>query len=590
MAGQYQTFMDGVEQVGTPNAARVARAQLAVRVERPKEPTINIPAWNDVVRTGPRTTVTPEDWAIQKHFERAGLRSPLSSDVQEAIAARREMSRRMRNSAIPEYQQGVAAMATAVDNVQDAALTASVAARVAIPLLGKIGPWLAPAVLALGNIATLLNWIGLGIFAFGVGYALACQGPRAALAQAAVPKLAGFGFKGLRAVLPRMRGMPMTGYDNWQKGHIAAAMFGSPAGRALTNTRASRWARMQIGFGEALQAAQVAADLTGYGLSLGAVMGFAGETTYGAVRRMQGEKVGVRSPKINHALAELLLPTASQLGIGAAWHREQCCRALASAPFILRDPETWGDTLYGLTWLVVYVSVEPLMWDTQGIAWRELMIENAVATWTPWETRDPITRGILSEQGIDPDTEQRWPIPGAPREITTAQLVLEIGPEISRALTRWLDAAPLDPWRRFVAEMSMRVTERLWFWLEGSPWFPRWQLAPQTAVIESLLIASRWPIASDPPEALTRAWAACEQYITETGRKWIDQPTLDKLWADAGSPLLRLLPDTAPIPPEWFLPWDHKTGQPGDVGAGATIDQARAALEQLRGQQGRNQP
>jgi hypothetical protein len=577
--------MKGIDQVGTANAAKLARGELAVRVDRPKQPTINIPAWNDIIRTGPRTIVTEEDWRVQKHFERAGLPSPLSTDVQSAIADRRKMSDRIRNSALPEYQQGITTMITAVDNVQDAALTASVAGRVLIPALGRLGGYLAPAVLALGNFATLFNWLGLGVYYFGLLYALACKGPSAMKAQAVVPGLAGAAFKGLRGILPRMRGIPQPSPSRWQKGGAAAMMWGTTSGRALTNMRASRWSRMRITFGEALQAAQVASDLTGYGLSLGAMMGFIGETTYSAIRFTQGERVRVRSPHVNHLFAELVLPHVANLGRGAAWHREQCCRALASAPFILRDPELWGETLYGLTWLVVYTAVEPLTWDTQGLKWRELVIDNAVAEWTPWDMRDGVSRGIAQEQGVDPDRPAGWPIPGNPHAITTAELVLELGPQCARALDRWTAAAPLDPWRRFVAELAMKTTERLWTWLEGSPDFPQWELAPATAVFESLFKASRWPIVSDPPERLTRAWAASEQYIRDTGRKYIDQAELDAIWERAGTPLLRLLNDQADVPPEWYVPWDPETGEAGNVAYGETVATARARLEEIHRQQ-----
>jgi len=552
-----------------------------VRVEPGKEPQISIPAWQDIVRLGPRVTVTPEDYAIQRHYERAHIPSPLAPEIQSEIAARREMGRRIRNSAIPEYEQGVTQMLTAVDNVQDAALTASVATRVIMPVLGQFGAWLAPAVLALGKIAGLLNWLGLGLFAFGVAYALACKGPKAAVAQASVPALAGYLFKGIRAVLPRMQGIPHAPPGQTQKGRMAAMMFGSPEGRALTNNRGSRWGRMRIGFGEALQAAQVASDLTGYGLSLGALMGFVGETTYGAARASQGEKVRIRSPAVNHAFREIVGPRVAHLGRAAAWHHEQCARALASAPFILRDPEMWGDELYSITWLVVYTSIEPLMWDTHQLRWRETVIDHLPAEWTPWEVRDPVTRGNLQDMGIDPDAPGRWPIPGSPLTITTERLVLELGPECSQALMRWLYAAPEDPLRRFVAELSMRVTERLWYWLEGHPHWPEWQLSPTTAVWESLWKANRWPIVSDDPDRLLAAWAASEQYVRDTGVKYIDAPILDDIWEKAGTPLLRILGDTAELPPEHLVPWTLATGESSDVAFGTNLQDAQTRLNTL---------
>jgi len=577
---QYQRFIKGIDQVGNPNAARLVRSQAKVRVDPGKNPEISLPAWNDIVRTGPRVPVTDEDWNIQRHFEQAKLHSPLAPDVQDEIGRRRESARRMRNSAIPEYQQGVTTLVTVVDNVQDAALTASVATRVAIPALGRFGPYLAPATLALGQIASLLNYLNVGLFHFGALYALACQGPKAAVAQYSVKNLAAGLFGTVHAILPRTRGIPAPRPGQWQKGRMAAMMAGTPAGRALTNSRGSRWGLARVTFGEGLQAAQVAADVTGYGLSLGAVMGFIGETAYGAERALRGEPVRVRSPKVNHVFAALIHERVKQLGAGALWHREQCARALAAAPFVLRDPDTFGDELYGLTWLTVYVAVEPLMWDTQGIPWRDAVIDALPARWTPWDVRDRVSRGILEEQGADLEQPGRWPIPGAPYELEAQQLTDDIAHEVSRQLTRWLDAAPLDPWRRFVAEMSMRVCERLWWWLEGYEWFPRWQLTPTAAVWESLWQADRWPIVSDPPERIAAAWAASEQLVKDTGRKYLDVEQLDQVWAEHGSPLLRILPDAASVPPEHLAPYDPETGQPGDAAYGPDVTTARERLTQ----------
>jgi len=194
---EYRRALAHIEQAGVAQARRLARARTMVRVDQAGKPGIRVPAWDDIVHVGPRTIVTPEDRAIQRDFQRRGIPSPLAPDVQLELARRQELARHIQNSPVPEYQQGVQAAMSAVDNVQDAAVTASVAARVSIPLLGQLGTWLAPAVLALGQIATLLNWVAGGLYAFGIAYALACQGVGAAFTQASVPAFAGFLFKGV---------------------------------------------------------------------------------------------------------------------------------------------------------------------------------------------------------------------------------------------------------------------------------------------------------------------------------------------------------------------------------------------------------
>jgi len=408
-----------------------------------------------------------------------------------------------------------------------------VASRASIGILGRFGTWLAPAVLAFGKIASVTNWLAWGLQALGMLYALACGGPRQLAAQYSGAALANSAFQGIRAILPRRKGIRTPAPGQWQKGKMAAAMMGSPEGRMLTNTRTSRWAKIRPTFGEALQVAQTAYDATGYGLVLGAIYGFTAETAYTTARAERGEPVRPRSPQVNHDLQRILAPHLAVLSNAALWHREQCARAIAAAPIILRDPETFGEDLYALTWLTYYVSLEPLMWDVQGISWRETVIAGLPAAWTVWDVRDEVTRDALTDAGTEPDALARWPVAGAPLELTSDQLTLEIGPEIARALRRFLHQDETDPLRRFVAEVSMRVCERVWWFLEAADDYPTWELSPAAAVIESLVQADRWPIASDPADALLAGFRNSEAYVRDTGRKYIDVETLDKIWAGA---------------------------------------------------------
>jgi hypothetical protein len=581
LPAQYDRFLKGIDQLGAVNSARELRSQARVRVEPGKEPRISIPGWDDIVRTGPRVPVTDEDWKIQRHFERANLPSPLAPAIQEEIKHRRELAQKIRNSATPEYQQGISTMLTAVDNIQDAALTASVTVRITMPVLGGIGPYLAPALGALGTIGTFLNWVAGGLFVLGVAYAAACQGPKAALAAASVPALAGFMFRGIAALLPRSRGIPHPIPGQADKGITGMRFHGIADGKIARSPGGTRWGRMRITFAEALQVAQTSADMTGYGIALGAIMGMISETAYSTTRRDQGYNVTIRSPKVNHDFAKILAPHIAILGPGAAWHREQCARALASAPLILRDPDTFGDTLYGLTWLTVYVSVEPLMWDTNGLHWRETVIDGLPASWYPWSPRDETTRGILEETNTNPDELSVWPVPGAPHALTTEQLVLEIGPEISRELIRWLSIKPDDPWRRFVSELSVRVCERLWYWLEATNEYPRWSLAPHSAVWESLIQADRWPIISDDPNAMMAAFRDCELEVINTGRAIIDTLRLDEIWEARGVPLLRIGTPDDQMPFEHFAPHDPNAPPTPDVAFGRDVSEAREKLRQL---------
>ena len=582
-AQQLRKFLEGLDQVGTINAPRLQRAELQrrVQVDPAKQPQISLPHWDDVVRLGPRPVVTREDYELHKHFTRAGLPSPLDPALVQEIANRKAMMQRINNSAIPEYQRGVSTMMTVVDNVQDAALTISVAARISMTALGRFGSWLAPAVVGFGAAAVALNWLGLALTIFGVGYALACQGPRDALSQYRANAMAGFLFTGLRKVVPRLAGVPTPFPTAGSKGRHGVATFGVPSGREVQNRRASRWAKAMPSFGELLQAGQVAYDHTGYGLALGAIMGFSSETAYAQARRAQGESVTVRSPEVNHVLELLLRSTLAGYGRGALWYRQQCARAVASAPFVLRDPWSWGDELYALTWVAFYACLEPLMTDLEGLAWREPVIQHLrSAAWTPFADPDAVSVGLLEELELD-QAEPLWPIAGNPRELTAERLVVELGKEVGDALRRWLEENPLDPLRRFVAELAMNCTERVWYWLEGASDWPAWKLSPFSAVWESMFLGSRWPILSDPIERIQAAWAASEQYARDTDEHLIPVDVLDRIWTDAGTPLLRLRPGDGAMPLETFLPVDEATRSTAEVAFGRDVAEARRRLAEL---------
>lgn len=583
LASQLHRFLEGLDQVGTPNAPRLQRAELAraVRVDPGKQPRISIPHWDDVIRLGPRETVTREEYDLHRHFVRHGLTSPLSPDKQQAIADRKAMFERINNSAIPEYQRGVATMATVVDNVQDAALTIAVAGRIGMTALGRVGTWMAPAVAAFGRLALALNWLGLAVQLLGVAYALVCQGPRDAVSQARSQALAGLLFTGVRKTIPRLSGLPTPVPFAGSKGRHGVATFGVPSGRTVANRRASRWAKAMPSFGELLQAGQVAYDHLGYGLALGAVIGMSSETAYAQARLAAGEKVTIRSPDVNHALALLLRSRLAGMNRGALWWRWQCARAVGSVPVILRDPWSFGPELYALSWIVFYAGLEPMMTDLEGLPWRELVIARlSTAAWTPFPDPDPVTAQLLAELELD-QAPAVWPLSGNPRELTAERLVVDVGKEIGDALRRWLEEDPLDPLRRFVAELAMNCTERVWVFLEGAVDWPAWKLSPFSAVWESMFLAERWPILSDPPALLQAAWANSEQWIRDHERPMIPPAELDRIWSDAGTPLLRLTSDAAAIAPETFLPVDSETRSSGGVAFGETVAQARARLAEL---------
>lgn len=576
-------FLDGASKVGENQRKDFRRGFSGVQVEPAKSPRINLPGFDQTFKLGPGVEVTDQDKATYWDFKRRGLDPPLDPAVTAAIERKREMADNIRNSAIPEYQQGIAQMMNAVDNVQDAALTLAVVGRIAMRL-GGVGaaaaaPWLAPILTAVA----LLDALTLGLSYFGPAYALYCGGPRDAAAALLAPKMAAAFFGSVIPRAARRVGLPSAVPPAQRKGALggaAMAGIGNRRGRANGGLpQQFAWTKAS----EALQAAQVGADFAGYGLQLGAIMGFFAEVAYSTARAQRGEAVGVRSPDAAHRYAALLRPVTDQLSAGALWHRHTCAKNLATAWVILMDPETWGPEVYALAWATVYTSQEPLAWDQQGLDWQSVIMPELRQAWpafAPVTVADRLERQGL---GLEIDRAGAWPVAGAGESIDSDTLLLDIGPKIARGLERFLAAYRHEPVGTFVDVMAGMTCERLWCWVCDHPHFPQWEMGDGQKFLECLLMASRWPALGDPPERLWDFYQRVTARQGELGRVFLDAEELDHLGELAGTPLIRIVPGDRGISPGLWMPTNPDGSTSGPFGFGSTVEDARADANSRKG-------
>ena len=597
VSAQYQKMIGALDKIADPNKAAVLRGQSGVFTEREKSPQINLPNWDGIIRAGPRPIVTPEDWATQRAFERAGRPSPLSAEIQAEIGRRRDFARNIPQSATPEYMGGLSQFVNASDNVQDFLATLAVGGRLALGATelgllaaGRLIPGFAaraallaagastgflPVIATLLGAAAILNLITrLGVWA-GPFYGLACGGPRDGLAAAAVPFMAAGFFKGLGRVLPRRIGVPALRAAKGNKSKMARAAARMPGGRMATGLGGSQFRGLSVSFADAITAAQVGADMLGYGVSLGGIVGAISDTAFSTARGGAPSMAGHRSPKVNHDYAALIGPRLTGLSDGALWHRQLAARTLATVPLVLAVPELVGDEDYVSAWIAAYTAIEPVQWEQGGLPWRELVASCQGAHWFGYPVRDPGSRETLELYGLDPDAVGPWPLKGNPLEITPAHYLDELAPAITAGLIRWLEQDANDPLRAFVAELTGCYVERVFCWLEGSRDWPRWKLSPDVALLESLMRANVWPVMSDEAERLVTAWQEARQLLADTERGWLTLDELDAIFDRHGTPLLRLLPPDAPLDPRWFLPFDEVSGSPGGMVAAPSLEQAR---------------
>lgn len=446
-------------------------------------------------------------------------------------------------------------------------------------LLARFVPFLGWTLLAID----LLNLLTKLAVYLGPGYALACAGPRDALAALALPFLNNAFFKGLGRLVPRKVGMPALRASKGNKGHIGTKGARQPNGRKGFAPSASKLGPLSASMGAALTAGQVGADFAGYGISLGGIVGAMSDTAFSTARGGAPSMAGHRSPKVNHDYEALIGPRLAGLGPSALWHRQLAARTLATVPLLLAEPELCGDELYVLAWVAAYCAIEPVSWEQGGLPWRDVLATASTAHWFGYPVEDEGSRDVVRGYGFDPDALTPWPVSGNPLEITPAHYLEELAPKIARGLERWCRAQPDEALAAFVMELSTAYTERAWCWLSGESDYPRWKLSPAVGVLESMLRANVVPVISDDPDRLLTAWQECERLLSDTDRGWLTQDELEGIFDRHGCPLLRLLPPDAPIPACWLTPHDEPDGQPGFMVAGSTLAEAQSlALEYQR--------
>lgn len=98
---------------------------------------LNVPGFEDTIQISRRTPIPAQDYAAHKFATQRSLPSPLSKDQKNELINRRQRYLRMLQSPQTEWQRGLGAVATSLDNIEDAFVTAAVLARIAAKMAGR---------------------------------------------------------------------------------------------------------------------------------------------------------------------------------------------------------------------------------------------------------------------------------------------------------------------------------------------------------------------------------------------------------------------------------------------------------------------
>ena len=127
---------------------------------------VNVPGFSDVIHIIPQATISAEERAAHLWAIKRGLPSPLSPAQVFALQYKKFRFVRALATATPDWMKNFGAVATVLDNVEDALVTVAVLGRLAVKaapkLLGRVIPGLGWLLIGsdILNLANLITWAG----------------------------------------------------------------------------------------------------------------------------------------------------------------------------------------------------------------------------------------------------------------------------------------------------------------------------------------------------------------------------------------------------------------------------------------------
>lgn len=236
--------------------------------------TISLPGWESIISIphGPKPTVEQ----VKEYYQAKRQHRPpnLSQDVTAEIERRKDIRDRIQSSATPETAKNWTNVLTWLDDAQDlfslVAFGGRIAGKLMPRILGRLIPGLGWILLG-SDILKLLTLLATLLQPFFVAM---CHGLKTGIFGALPPLVMGNAAK--------LIGHGLTGLN--------------PFSRAARLARAAKFTGKLFRFGEALEMAQALKTLTGYGLTLGGIMGTITESAYALELAARGQPVSIAVP------------------------------------------------------------------------------------------------------------------------------------------------------------------------------------------------------------------------------------------------------------------------------------------------------
>ena len=280
--------------------------------------TVNVPGFNDVVHVGQQAKISAEERAAHLWASKRGLPSPLTQAQLQTIQYKKFRFLKALASATPTWMKNYGAVATMLDNVEDAFVTIGVFGRIAV----KLSPRL------LARAVPVLRWVLLGA-----------------------------------DILNAVNIMSYVTFSAKKtKRDIESLAEKNPFHWKAKAARVDKLKRFFPTFGEFLEIGQTADQLFGVGLCLGGLMGMATDLASKAI---------LKDPE----KAFSTLPKTGTIGDFAAWaYKDMTSNVDNFKTELIKVVSQFEDPKYlhpktdpNLTKIVYDLAVE-----TSGIAWDKI--------------------------------------------------------------------------------------------------------------------------------------------------------------------------------------------------------------------------
>lgn len=300
--------------------------------EKKRETTIAPPGWDDIIKTGFDAPVSPQELSAYKLYKKSGGKNPLTLKQEETLKKRKDRAIRIAQSPTPSSIRSIGTIMTWVDDIQDSMVALSFVTRLAAKITGKFSSQLAKKwVMPLSYVSAAADLIDITrVFkAAEVGAELAASRrileiERALAAPSLIKQLktiedivenaAKRGYKYTAADLDILRELIASekrfatapvikslqtlessiarnlaiGGAGIARGYRKRNVYYALASLPNLTTRQFKYLNRLRGFlpsfAEAVQIAQTTAQTTGYGLSLGGIVGYASDEVFGKLR------------------------------------------------------------------------------------------------------------------------------------------------------------------------------------------------------------------------------------------------------------------------------------------------------------------